>query len=176
MAATIDQPSYGTEVIMTVTNLQSLAIDTVDPFAGWQSDRVANIGGTPAGPLADDFEVHILLSTAATAPANDKAIYVYVIPWRYSGSAWTPSANFSTTTRPTGSEGTCVLSEPNSMKPAPVIPYVITSQPLDLWFEIGQCCGGMMPDGWSLAIRNNCGAALGTGCVVAYRPMTFTNT
>jgi len=164
-------PAYGTYTAMTVTNLQSLAIDTTDPYAGWQSARVDN----QTSVKADDFEVQILLSTAATAPANDSLVYVYVVPWVYDGAAWTPAANFGTTTRPTGSEGTASISEPNSMKPAAVLPYKITSQPIDGFFNIAALFGGIVPDGWSLALRNNCGAALGTGCVVAYRPITYTN-
>src|SRR3990167_8638658 len=166
-----DNISYGTYTAMTVTNLQSLAIDTADPFAGWQSARVDNQTTTKAV----DYEIQILLSTAATAPANDKAIYVYVVPWIYDGAAWTPAANFSTVTRPTGSEATCVITDPNSMKGPYVMPYIITSQPIDGYFTVGQMCGGVVPDGWSLALRNNCGASLGTGCVVAYRPITYTN-
>ena len=164
-------PAYGTYTAMTVTNLQSLAIDTTDPYAGWQSARVDN----QTSVKADDFEVKILLSTAATAPANDSAVYVYVVPWVYDGSAWTPAANFGTTTRPTGTEGTASISEPNSMRPAATLPYKITSQPIDGFFNIASLFGGIVPDGWSIAIRNNCGAALGTGCVVAYRPITYTN-
>jgi len=164
-------PAYGTYTAMTVTNLQSLAIDTTDPYAGWQSARVDN----QTSVKADDFEVQILLSTAATAPANDSAVYVYVVPWVYDGSAWTPAANFGTTTRPTGTEGTASISEPNSMRPAATLPYKITSQPIDGFFNIASLFGGIVPDGWSIAIRNNCGAALGTGCVVAYRPITYTN-
>ena len=162
--------AYGTWTSMTVTNLQSLAIDTTDPYAGWQSARVDN----QTSVKALDFEVQILLSTAATAPANDSTVYVYVVPWIYDGSTWTPAANFGTTTRPTGSEGTASMSDPNSMKFALGIPYKITSQPLDGWFTIAGVCNGVVPDGWSLAIRNNCGAALGTGCVIAYRPITQT--
>lgn len=162
--------TYGTYTAMTVTNLQSLAIDTTDPYAGWQSARVDNQTTTKA----IDYEVQILLSTAATAPANDSLVYVYVVPWMYDGSAWTPMANFGTTTRPTGSEGTASISDPNSMARALSIPYKITSQPLDGGFCVAQLFYGIMPDGFSLAIRNNCGAALGTGCVVAYRPITYT--
>lgn len=160
----------GTYTAMTVTNLQSLAIDTTDPFAGWQSARVDDQTTTKAL----DYEVQILLSTAATAPANDSAVYVYVVPWMYDGSAWTPMGNFGTTTRPTGTEGTASMSDPNSMKFGVGIPYKITSQPLDACLSIVGACG-FMPDGWSLAIRNNCGAALGTGCVVAYRAITATS-
>jgi len=168
---TTDNISYGTWAAMTVTNLQSLAIDTADPFAGWQSARVDN----QTAVKAVDYEIQILLSTAATAPANDQAIYVYLVPWMHDGSAWTPAANFGTTTRPTGSEGTASMSDPSSMKGPVVLPYKVTSQPIDGYFTVSQLCGGVVPDGWSLALRNNCGAALGTGCVVAYRPITYTN-
>jgi hypothetical protein len=169
---TTENVAYGTYTAMTVTNLQSLANDATDVFAGWQSARVSNVSS-----LVTDYEVQILLSTAATAPANDQAVYVYVVPWIIDGSsAWTPAANFGTTTRPTGTEGTANISDPNSMKGPLAIPYKITSQPLDAYFTIGQMCGGIVPDGWSLAIRNCTGAALGTGCVVAYRPITYTST
>jgi len=162
--------AYGTWTALTVTNLQSLAIDTTDPYAGWQSDRVDN----QTTVKAVDVEVKILLSTAATAPANDSLVHVYAVPWMYDGSAWTPGANFGTTTRPTGTEGTASISDPNSMPHAISLPYKITSQPLDGFFSLAQLFGGVVPDGWSLAIRNNCGAALGTGCVVSYRPITYT--
>jgi hypothetical protein len=163
--------AYGTWTAMTVTNLQSLAIDTSDPYAGWQSAMVDN----QTSVKAIDYEVKLLLSTAATAPANDSAVYVYLIPWMYDGSAWTPGANFGTTTRPTGTEGTASISDPNSMKPALSLPYKITSQPLDGMFTVSPLLGGVCPDGWSIAVRNNCGAALGTGCVVSYRAITYTS-
>lgn len=168
---TTENIAYGTWTAMTVTDLQSLAIDTADPFAGWQSDRVDN----QTTVKASDYEVKILLSTASTAPANDKTVYVYLVPWMYDGSTWTPAANFSTTTRPTGTQGTASMSDPNTMKPAATIPYLVTSQPLDAYFTVAMLCGGHVPDGWSLAIRNNCGAAFGTGCVVSYRSITYTN-
>ena len=170
MATTLTQ-TYGTYVAMTVTNLQSLAIDTTDPYAGWQSARVDNFTSLNA----DDFEIQILLSTAATAPANDQAIYVYAVPWIYDGASWTPAANFGTTTRPTGSEATASISDPNSMKGPIALPYKITSQPIDGFFLLSQLLGPTMPDGWSLALRNNCGAALSTGCVVAYRSIKWGN-
>ncbi len=159
--------AYGTYTAMTVTNLQSLASDSTDPYGAWQSARVDNI----ALVKALDYEVQILLSTAASAPAGDASVFVYVVPWIYDGSAWTPAGNFGTTTRPTGSEGTASMSEPNSMKFAAALPYKITSQPIDGYINVAAACGGIMPDGWSIALRNASGAALGTGCVVAYRPI-----
>lgn len=168
---TTDNIAYGTWTALTVTNLQSLANDAVDPFAGWQSARVDN----QTSVKAVDYEIQILLSTAATAPANDKAVSVYLVPWMYDGAVWTPAANFGTVTRPTGSEAAASMSEPNSMKGPLVLPYFVTSQPIDGYFTVSSLCGGVVPDGWSLAIRNCTGAALGTGCVVAYRAITYTN-
>lgn len=172
---TTDNIAYGTYTALNVTNLQSLLADATDPFVAWQSARVDNITSVKA----DDYEIQILLSATADAPANDSAVYVYGIPWVYDGSAWTPAANFGTTTRPTGSEGTASISDPNSMRGPIALPYKVTSQPLDGFIKLSQL-GLEVADGWSLAIRvNHCavGASkgLGTGCVVAYRPITYTN-
>lgn len=168
---TVASITYGAWAALAVTNLQSLAHDASDVFAGWQSARVDNITSVKA----IDYEIQILLSMAATAPAADAAVYAYLVPWIYDGSVWTPAANFGTTTRPSGTEGTANMSDPNSMKGPFAMPYKITSQPIDGFFTVGQMCAGIMPDGWSLAIRNCSGAALGTGCVVAYRPINFAN-
>ena len=169
--ATTDNIAYGTYVAMTVTNLQSLANDATDPFAGWQSDRVDNKSAT----LADDYEVVFDLTTANTSPANDSAGYFYLVPWVYDGSAWVAGGNLGTTTLPTGTEGTASLSDPNSMKGPIAVPYKIAQQHLNGYFNVAALCGGIVPDGWSLVFRNCTGAALSTGCVVSYRPITYTN-
>ena len=163
--------AYGTYTAMTVTNLQSLANDAVDPFGGWQSARVSNVA-----TLAMDYEIVVDLSTAATATANDKAAYVYLVPWITTdgGTTWIAGGNFGTTTLPTGSEGTASITEPNSMRFAAAMPYKDTSQRMQRAFLVASCFGGIVPDGWSLAIRNASGAALSTGCVVSYRAVTFT--
>ena len=164
--------AYGTYTAMTVTNLQSLANDATDPFAGWQSVRVDN----QTSVKAVDYEIIIDLSTANTAPANDSAAYVYLVPWMTTdgGTTWICGGNFGTTTLPTGAEGTASMSDPNSMKFSASLPYKITQQRLQGYFTVGMLCGGIVPDGWSLAIRNCTGAALSTGCVVSYRAITGT--
>lgn len=168
-------PVYGTYAAMTVTNLQSLANDATDVFAGWQSARVSNLV-----TLADDYEIIVDLSTANTAPANDSAAYVYLVPWVSTdgGTTWITGGNFGTATLPTGTEGTANISDPNSMRGPRTIPYKIATQRLETWFTVSGICQtpGLVPDAWSLAIRNCTGAALSTGCVVAYRPITWTNT
>lgn len=168
---TVDNISYGQWTSMSATGLQLLAIDTTDPYVGWQSARVDNQTTTKA----IDFEVQFNLPTTGTAPANDKAVYAYLVPWMYDGASWTPAANFGTTVRPTGIDTAASITDPNSMKGPYAMPYQITSQPIDGYMTVGQMCGGIVPDGWSLAIRNNCGAALSSGCSINYRPITFTN-
>lgn len=156
---------YDTYTAMTVTNLQSLANDSTDPFAGWQSARVSNLS-----TKAPDYEVIFDLSTANTSPANDATGYVYLIPWVTTdgGSTWLPGGNFGTTTAPTGSEGTASISDPNSMRTALAMPYKIAQQRLQGSFSVATILG-WSPDAWSVAFRNCTGAALSTGCVVAYR-------
>ncbi len=161
---------YGSYTAMTVTNLQSLASDASDPFGGWQSARVSNLSAK-----AIDYNVIVDLSTAATAAANDKAAYVFLVPWISTdgGTTWIAGGNFGTTTLPTGSEGTCTITEPNSMLLAAILPYKDTSQRLQGGFSISSVYDGPCPDGWSLAIRDATGAALGTGCVVAYKAIKY---
>lgn len=161
--------AYGTYTAMTVANLQSLANDSSDPFVAWQSARVPN-----HATLAQDYEILVDLSTANTAPANDSSAYIYVIPWMTTdgGTTWIAGANFGTITLPTGSEGTASISEPNSMTRLS-LPYKIAQQRLNVGFSILAALG-YMPDGWSVAIRDCTGAALSTGCVVAYRTVNQT--
>lgn len=168
--ATVTTITYGTWAALTVTNLQSLANDATDPFSSWQSARVDN-----TSELALDYEIRIHLPTANTAPANDSAAYAYLIPWVYDGSAWAVGGNFGTTTLPTGSEGTASISDPNSMRLAAAMSYKVAQQILNGYVSTFATFG-QQPEGWSIAIRNCTGAALSTGCVVAYRSIKYTNT
>lgn len=163
--------AYATYTTLTVTNLQSLANDATDPFGGWQSARISNVS-----TLALDYEIVVDLSTANTAPANDSAAYVYLIPWVTTdgGTTWICGGNFGTTTLPTGSEGTASISDPNSMRGPVGVPYKVAQQRIQTYISVAELCGGLVPDGWSVAIRNCSGAALSTGCVVAYRAVTTT--
>ncbi len=175
---TTDNIAYGTYTAMTVTNLQSLLADATDPYVAWQSARVDN----QTSVKADDYEIFVHLPTTANAPAGDSAAYCYLVPWITTdgGTTWTAGGNFGTTTLPTGTEGTASISDPNNMKGPVALAYKVTSQIMQGFFTVGQMCGGIVPDGWSVAIRtNNCavGASQGltTGCVVAYRAITYTN-
>lgn len=161
--------SKGVYTSLVVTNLQSLANDATDPFGGWQSARVSNVT-----EKATDYEIIVDLSTAATLAANDKAAYVFLVPWMTTdgGTTWIAGGNFGTTTLPTGAEGGCVLTEPNTMRGSVALHYKDTSQRMQRAFMLSTLYSGV-PDGWSLAIRNASGAALSTGCVVAYRAIKY---
>lgn len=162
--------TYGTYTALTVTNLQSMVSDATDPFTAWQSDRISNLVN-----LAQDREFIVDLSTANTAPANDQAAYVYIVPWVTTdgGTTWITGGNLGTTTLPTGAEGAATMSDPNSMKGPVAVPYKIALQRLQTAFSVLAVLG-WMPDAVSLVIRNATGAALGTGCVVAHRTVSQT--
>lgn len=171
---TVTNQTYGTYVPVTVTNLQSLASDDIDPFTGWQSARI----DFQAAIKPVDVEFVFSLPTAATAPAGSAVVVVYVVPWVLAadGTTWIAGANLGTTTLPTGVEGTASLSDPNSMRTARPAPYKIISQPINGYFSLAALFDGIVPDAVSLVLSNRTGAALSTGCVVAYKPITYTHT
>ncbi|HEX9060851.1 MAG TPA: hypothetical protein VF941_11785 [Clostridia bacterium] len=154
---------------MTVTNLQSLASSAT---AGWQSARVDNQTATKAL----DYEIVVKLTTANTAPANDKAAYVYLSPavTTDGGTTWL-QADQGTATLPTGTEGTTTIASPNDLKLLGVLSYTTQNMTMQGVFNISNAVGQFMPDGWSIIIINFTGAALATGCVVSYRALNITN-
>jgi hypothetical protein len=157
---------YGTYTAMTVTSLQSLASSI---SAGWQSARVDL--QTSDKPL--DVEIFVKLTTANTAPANDKAMYVYICPMITTdgGTTWLVSDQ-GTTTLPTGTQGTTTIATPNNLKLAGVLSYTTQQMVCQGSFNLSNAVGLSMPDGFSIIIVNFSGAALSTSCVVAYRTIT----
>ena len=172
--ATVTNQTYGAYTALAVTALQSLATKDTDVYTGWQSARIDNLTSVKA----DDYEIIISLPTAATAPAGTSAVIVYLIPWVVAadGTTWAPAANFGTVTLPSGADAAANISDPNSMRFAASLPYKITSQTINGFITVAALCGGIVPDAWSLAVSNRTGAALSTGCVIAYRPITYTHT
>lgn len=160
--------AYGSYTALTVTNLQSLASSAT---AGWQSARIDN----QSSVKALDYEIFVKLTTANTAPANDRAMYVYVSPaiTTDGGTTWLHTDQ-GTTTLPTGTEGTTTIASPNSLKLLGVLPYTTQQMVCQNSFNLSNAVGSSMPDGFSLIIINFSGAALSTACVVAYRAITET--
>ena len=153
----------GTGVQMAVTALNSLANSAT---AGWQSARVDN---TSEG--AGEYDINIKIDLANTAAANDKAIYVYLVPWFYDGSAWTPGADGGTATLPGGTEGTYTIGATHNLRPVKVLAYTAADQVV-----CGQFTLTGVGDGWSLVIVNYTGAAIAaSGNVVQYKPVHYTS-
>jgi len=159
--------SIGSTTVMTVTNLQSL---TNSATVGWQSDRVSNIS-----TLARDYEIFVKLTTANTAAANDKAMYVYICPWYTTdgGTTWF-AASQGTTTLPTGTQGASTIASPNNLRLLGVLNYNTATMTVQDVFLLSNCFGDRLPDGFSVIIVNFSGAALSTGCVVDYTPINDT--
>lgn len=161
--------AYGSYTAVTVTSLQSLASSAT---AGWQSARIDN----QTSVKALDYEIFVKLTTANTAPANDKAMYVYVSPaiTTDGGSTWL-HADQGTTTLPTGSEGTTtIVAGGGNMRLLGVLAYTTQNMTVQGSFNLSNAIGQSMPDGFSIIIVNFSGAALSTGCVVSYRAITET--
>lgn len=159
--------SYGSTVVMTVTNLQSLANSAT---VGWQSDRVSNLS-----TKAIDYEIFVKLTTAATAPASDKAMYIWLCPWYTSdgGTTWF-AASQGTTTLPTGTQGASTIAQPHNLRLLGILNYTTTSMACQDLLLLSNAFGSSMPDGFSIIITNFSGANLSTGCIVDYTPITYT--
>lgn len=157
----------GSYTAVTVTNLQSLASSAT---AGWQSGRISDVS-----TKALDYTIFVKLTTANTAPANDKAAYVYISPAMSTdgGTTWL-HADQGTTTLPTGSEGTTTIASPNNLKLLGVLSYTTQQMVMQGSFNLSSAVGLTMPEGFSIIIINYTGAALSTSCVVAYEAITQT--
>lgn len=167
--ATTNNVSYGTYTALAVTALQSLASNAT---AGWQSTRVDNQTATKAL----DYEIFVKLTTANTAPANDKAAYVYLCPHITTdgGTTWLNSDG-GTATLPSATDATYTIASPNNLKLLGQLAYTTQQMVMQGSFLLSTCYGQYPPDGFSIIIVNFTGAALSTSCVVAYRPLTETN-
>lgn len=154
---------YGDYTAITVTNLQSLANSAT---AGWKSANIDN----QSLVKAIDYEIFIKLTTANTAPANDKAAYIYICPAITidGGTTWLFSDQ-GTTTLPNGAEGATTIASPNNLKLLGVLNYTTQQMVMQGSFNLSNAVGASMPDGFVIIIINFTGAALSTGCVVAYR-------
>lgn len=160
--------AYGTYITLAVTALQSLASSAT---AGWKSVLVDN----QTSVKALDYEVFVKLTTANTAPANDKAMYVWLCPAMTTdgGTTWLYSDG-GTGTLPTSADATYTIASPNDLKLLGVLNYTTQQMVCQGSFLLSNAYGQSMPDGFLIIITNFSGAALSTACVVAYRAITQT--
>lgn len=147
----LQKPSYGVEVVLTTTNLQTLASSAL---AGWQS---AFIDNTLDLALAVLIRIHVTL--AAGTPAADKTVYVYVYE-SADGVNYTDNA--------TGAEGALTRRDPTNMK---LIGTIATPDAGALTYkQVFQYAPPLMPKRWGIYINNVTNFAF-TAAVVAYTPV-----
>jgi hypothetical protein len=126
---------------------------------------------------AKDYIIGVKLTMANTAPANDKAAYVYICPFWTSdaGTTWY-AASQGTTTLPTGTEGTTTIAAANNagnLRLLGVLNYVTQNMVLQDTFLLSNCFGTTMPQGFSIVIINFTGAAIAASTnLVSYTAIT----
>lgn len=162
--------NYGSYTSMTITNLNSLANSAT---VGWQSARVDN----QTSVKAMDYEIAIKLTMANTAPANDKAVYVYISPAMTTdgGTTWI-HADGGTATLPSGTESAYTIASPNNLIQLGVLSYTTQNQIVQANLLLSSSFGyGSIPDGFSIVIVDFTGAAVAaSGNIVAYRAINNT--
>ena len=161
--------AYGAYTALAVTALQSLASSAT---AGWKSVLVDN----QTSVKALDYEVFVKLTSANTAPANDKTMYVYLCPaiTTDGGTTWLYSDG-GTTTLPTSGDAAYTIANPNNLKPLGALNYPTANMTCQGSFLVSNAYGESMPDGFLIIVVNFSGAALSTSCVVAYKAITKTS-
>lgn len=152
---------YSSVQTMTVTNLHS---NTSSLTAAWASAVVDN-----TSTIYIDALVQVVLDFANTAPANDKAAYIYAYGGIETGVYSNPIS---------GSEGDVTLldisANPNNLRLIGTMPYgtadeIVESSPM----SVANAFGGVLPAYWGIVIANYTGAALAaSGNTVKWRGVT----
>jgi hypothetical protein len=158
------KPLIGATTALAVTALQSM---TSSATVGWKSVRTSNLV-----TLATDYEIMVSLTTANTAPANDKCMYVFVIPWYTSdaGTTWF-AASGGTATLPSSADATYTTASPHNFKLLGVLNYTTAQMVVQDVMFLSNAFGNNIPDGFSICIINFSGATLATGCIVDITPI-----
>lgn len=164
---TVNQ-AYGIYTAPGVTALQSL---TSSQTVGWKSALIDN----QTSVKALDYEIFVKLTTANTAPANDRAAYIWLCPAMTTdgGTTWLYSDG-GTGTLPSSGDATYTIATPNDLKLLGVLNYTNQNMTMQGSFLVSNTYGNSMPDGFLVIITNYTGATLGTGCLIAYRSITQT--
>ena len=159
--ATTIYDSTITRVSMTVTNLNSLANSAA---IGWGSDSVTNYR------KATDYRINVTLTMANTAPANDRAAYVYIVPL-YNNNGTFETSMQGTTTAPSLTQGATTIATPNNLRLLGVLSYTTQNMILRDTWSLSEIFP-VMPDGFKIIIINFTGAAVAaSGNQVNYTPI-----
>lgn len=159
--------SYGTRTVMAVTALNLPLANSATN--GWKSVLVDN-----TSTLALDYEIYVSLVTANTAPANDKAMYIYISPAHKDNGGTFRYSDGGTTTLPTSADAAYTIANPNDLRLVGALNYTTQQMVCQGVFNVSNAVGNSMPQGFSIVIINFSGASLAAGCVVEVMPVTQT--
>ena len=152
---------YDSTWTITALDTAGLAAKANSATVGWQSDTVGF-----RQHKATDMKLGVKISFANTAPANDKACYIYACPWWYDGTNWY-AASQGTTTLPTGANGTTTIASPNDLVLLGVLSYTTQNQVCQKQFMLSSIFP-IMPDAVSFIVINYTGAAIHTSGNLLY--------
>lgn len=143
--------AYGTATAFTKTNANLASSAT----AGWKSNSIDNTSNKYLDAL-----VSIELAAVNTAPANDKAVYLYAYSL-IEGTAYASTGDGTID----GSEGTVtfpsVATLPSCLVLLGVVPYPVQNKAINsVAFSVARCFGGILPDKWGVAMVNYSGMTL----------------
>lgn len=144
---------FATAVTLTITNANLASSAT----AGWQSDGQDNTSN-----LYLDALVQVKLAAVNTAPANNKAIYLYAF-----GVADGSTSDYGTVGdgSPSGTEGTLTFPDITTLPVvAPllgIIPYPVQNKAIiSAPFSVARCFGGILPAKYAIGMINYSGMTL----------------
>ena len=137
---------YGSTAQAIAITLNSLASSAT---AGRESTAIDNTSNRFLDAL-----VQVKINFPNSAPANDKAIYVYAY-----GTADTTTPSYSAGV--TGSDAAYTMDDPTVLRLIDVVPIptqnkVYTSQPV----SVAAAFGGVLPPKWGIMVRNYAGQTL----------------
>lgn len=161
-------PIYGTETTITTTSLDSLANSAT---AGWGMGYIDNTTNK-----YQDISLNFLLKFANTAPANNKAVSIYLFGGNNATDLGTTGA---TSGGACGTVGALTFPDistlPNNLIMAGYIQHPINfaSDTQKKTLQLARFFGGTIPPYWGVALVNYSGAALSTGNVLKYTGITF---
>lgn len=164
MAEVFEKLSSASSFTLTSANLASSAT------AGWMSAVVDN-----SSTLYLDALVSIELAAVNTAPASNKAVYLFSYALvDTAGSAYTSTGDGT----PTGSVGTITFPDITSLPiVAPllrVVPYPVQNKAINGGpFSVARCFDGVLPIKWGIMMLNYSGMTLN---VTAIKWQGVTNT
>lgn len=147
-------------IILTCTALNSLASSAT---ACAISDRVTNMRN------AIDILIHVIVDFANTAPASDKTMYIWLLPWYYDGTTYT-HADIGTSTAASTTSAAITLGATHNLTLLGVMTYTTADQVCRKIFSMAKAFGPTLPDGFSIIYQNSTGAAVAaSGSSTLYR-------